>query len=415
MTMYDGRMGAETPASPRQATPGVSYHKRNTALAKAAARVCATGAGFGVAAGLMSPDDGVLHGQFLPVVLGAVIGGVIGLAWEIAINLAARVRTRTGTPLVAAGAVLIAMAAVGASSWAIATSLSGPSAVRQYLADAIVVQQRAFTVAAANARNEAEMADAADAAAAQARSQIALEREGRFSGARGDGPRTRFLAEAADGFARVASAMHDEAARVALLQAHGEKLLVTLQQDAAASPARFPGHVAELESVAAELEAIRLAPRARNAALIAVGEAAVDLPGRQMQQAVRAIADKLIARAADIGDGRKELEPAVFEPIQPHDAVLRYAASAAAGGWATAVCVDLLPLVLLGLIMSTSREELLHRVPGSAAPQIDPSDYDGGGDRSGSSTTQGPAPWRRSASRLASTPEQTSNVTESAD
>ena len=69
-----------------------SHHKALTTVARAAAIVCACGAGFGATCGLLSPEDGPLLGYAVPIVAGLVIGVALALGYHNLINAAARSR-----------------------------------------------------------------------------------------------------------------------------------------------------------------------------------------------------------------------------------------------------------------------------------------------------------------------------------
>jgi hypothetical protein len=67
------------------------------------------------------------------------------------------------------------------------------------------------------------------------------------------------------------------------------------------------------------------------------------------------------ARADEIAQARQNLDVPILTPIEAREATMRYAFGAALGGWVTAIALDLLPLLLLGVVMTTSREDLLIR------------------------------------------------------
>jgi hypothetical protein len=83
------------------------------------------------------------------------------------------------------------------------------------------------------------------------------------------------------------------------------------------------------------------------------------------------------ARADEIAKARQNLDVPILTPIEAREATMRYAFGAALGGWVTAIALDLLPLLLLGDVMTTSREDLLIRERVRDFRRANNYDYDG--------------------------------------
>jgi hypothetical protein len=65
-----------------------------------------------------------------------------------------------------------------------------------------------------------------------------------------------------------------------------------------------------------------------------------------------------------------------FRPLEPREATLRYATSAAIGGWVTALAVDTIPYVLMLMVLFTHDEPLLNQPKIRCRRRPDESQYD---------------------------------------
>jgi hypothetical protein len=101
------------------------------------------------------------------------------------------------------------------------------------------------------------------------------------------------------------------------------------------------------------------------------------------------------ARADEIAKARQNLDVPILTPIEAREATMRYAFGAALGGWVAAIALDLFPLLLLGVLVTTSREDVLIRERVRDFRRANNYDYDGDyyglsarGDAAASPTTE---------------------------
>ena len=85
--------------------------------------------------------------------------------------------------------------------------------------------------------------------------------------------------------------------------------------------------------------------------------------------------EKVHTRVKRLEDRRGPIHIPLYVPITAREATLEYPGTAM-GGWVTAIAIDVLPLVMLLMVMVTSREELMTRPIGPVL-SYDPVDYDG--------------------------------------
>ena len=351
-----------------------NHHKAMAWAAMLASMVCDAGAGFGLAVGLLSPADGILTGYAVPIIAGIVLAVAVATGWHMLQTAAPRVRTPLGTTGVLAGLLLLVAITIGASSWGVASSLSGPAAERAYEADQIVLHRQDFGAAWAGVQREAAVIDAVANAATQMRGLAAMEGHGDFSNTAGHGPNVRLLQTAADNYDEIAVQMRSDFARAGKLRERGEQLLQAMQRDRRRDPEAVADRADELAGVVADLNAFRISPQARQGGISRIEVSFDPTTIRRIHSGVDAVTAKVLAAAAD-ADARQPAPIPQYVPIERREAVLRYAGSPAVGGWITAVAIDLAPALLTLILLLTAREELLLRQK-SHSPTTRHPDYD---------------------------------------
>lgn len=351
-----------------------NHHKAMVWAAMLASMICAAGAGFGLAAGLLSPADGVLTGYAVPIIAGIVLAVAIAAGWHMLQTAAPRVRTPLGIVGVLAGAFLLAAITIGASSWGVATSLSGPAAERAYQADQIVLHRQALAGAWAGAQREVAVVDAVATAATEMRGLAEMEGHGDFSNTPGRGPNMRLLQAAADRYEEIAAQMRSELARAGKLRERGEQLLQAMQQARRRDPEAFGDRASELAGVVADLNAFHISPQAKQGGISRVEVSFDPTTVRRIRSGADAVTTKVldVVQAVDV---RQPTPIPEYVPIEQRDATLRYASTAAVGGFITAVAIDLAPAIFTIILLLTAREELLLRQK-SHTPTTRHPDYD---------------------------------------
>jgi hypothetical protein len=345
-------------------------HKTMVWAAMLASMICAAGAGFGLVVGLLSPGDGALAGYAVPIVAGIVLAVAVATGWHMLQTAASRVRSELGIVGTLAGAFLLFAITVGASSWGVATSLSGHAAVRAYLADQVVLHRHALDDAWTGVQREAGVIDAAVGAAAEMRGLATMEENGDLSARVGRGPNVRLLRTAADRYEEIAAQMRGDFASVGKLHERGEKLLQAMQQARRRDPETFGDRADELAGIVADLNAFRISPEAKRGGISRVEVSFDPTTVHRIHSGAEAVTAKVLAAARD-AETRQPAAIPEYVPIEPRDAVLRYAGSAAIGGWVSSVAIDFAPLLLTLILLITAREEHL-LVPNAENKRLPP-------------------------------------------
>jgi hypothetical protein len=340
---FGGQLGAAKPTTHRH---GMER------LAKIASLICSACAGVGVAAGLMSPEDGVLCGILVPTAAGAAIASAGALGWHNIQTAAVRVRTPLGYVAVVAAGFALSAAMIGTSSWAVATVLSGHAAERQHRAEVVAEHQQAIDASWQEARKEGAMIDAASAAQADLRARSDLEtRQGRLSSkGKGAGPNTGILDAGAGGFNRLGETMRNAQQGATNVYAKGQEALNRMRANVHGDEAAFADAAAEVETAVANLNGFHLADLASKAGLVDVDGWQANGAAHAVTAGTERVSDRFLQRAKELREARRPVAVPVYEPLEPRQAVLREARGAAAGGWITAAALDSIPY-LFALLM----------------------------------------------------------------
>lgn len=339
-------------------TSGRHHHAWIVLLGQTAGILCAVGAGFGVAIGLLAPQDGVLSGVVIPIVAGTVIAGALAIAWHVVLLAGARVHTPLGIIGTALAGVLLLLVAAGAASWPVATVLVGGAAQRHHLAESTKAEERGFNAVLANIQAEAPMVENTTAAANSMRALAGIETDGGLSKKTGPGTRVRMLNAAADSFDHLADTMRTLLDHARELQERGRGLLIRLQTAITGDPAVFAARAADLQGVTAELDTVHLTPLVAGAGIAKVEINWDDPAVRQIKTGFDLVTTKLQAVAKTVADARQPVELPLFEPMTAREATLAYA-SHVLGGWVSAAALDMIPGIFLLLVMMTPRDHAL--------------------------------------------------------
>jgi hypothetical protein len=339
-------------------TSGRHHHAWIVLLGQIAGILCAIGAGFGVAIGLLAPQDGVLSGVVIPIVAGSVIAATLAIAWHVVLLAGARVHTVCGIIGTAAAGALLLLVAAGASSWPVATVLVGGPAQRHHLAESVKAEERGFNAVLANIQAETPMVENTAAAANSMRALAGIETEGGLSKKSGPGTRVKILNAAADSFDHLADTMRALLEHAHELQERGRGLLVRLQAAITGDPAVFAQRAADLQGVTAELDTIYLTPLVAGAGIAKVEINWDDPAVHQIKTGFDLVTTKLQAAAKAIADARQPVELPLFEPMTAREATLAYAGHVL-GGWVSAAALDMIPGIFLLLVMMTPHDHAL--------------------------------------------------------
>lgn len=87
------------------------------------------------------------------------------------------------------------------------------------------------------------------------------------------------------------------------------------------------------------------------------------------------VTQKVLTRVQEVSENRPVAQVPAYVPAEPRELTLRYAGSAAIGGWVCAVALDCLPLLFFLLLLLTARQHLMNRYRQPERPSPHP-DYD---------------------------------------
>jgi hypothetical protein len=202
----------------------------------------------------------------------------------------------------------------------------------------------------------------------------------------GNGPNAQMLDAAADSQQLLAHQMHDKyEAGPEKLMAQGQAQLEAMQTAIGGDPKGFAEHIGRLEGITAQINGFTLTDMASKGGIMEVTVWTSSSGGPRVVEAISSGVDKVkarvIAQAQEIEQARKEaLAPAATVPpfrlLEPREATLRYATSAAIGGFVTALAVDVIPYVLMLLVLFTHDEPLLNKPKVRRIRRPDDSAYD---------------------------------------
>lgn len=330
-------------------------------------------AGLALASGVytyLGARDLLVGARAVPAAMTFAIAVTIGLYlfWRALFEVAPRVTGLIARVRFAFYLLLGALAAVAMSSWLNATALAGAAAIDQHLARYAEQAQRAFDDAHRAALGPQNLQrDLVQVASRFDELATGEERSGTLTGAPGVGTVTVFLHQTASQFRTLASQVAADAGRVELLRAEGGELVGYLRTIAAfptdprAKVDRFGEAVQRLTGVIAQMQETTGADTVRRALENAdefvqpaeTGYGATRERQREAVGEVRAFVAGQVAELEAALDGhRNSVRMPAFEPLSASRAVMRYRYDFVPS-WAGAIAIDLLPVVLLGILVTT--------------------------------------------------------------
>jgi hypothetical protein len=338
-------------------TYSTSVHASSTRLLSTAAIVAAGFAGVGVAIGVHDGHDSWL----VPAITGVVVAGTLGAVWHVLISSAGRVRSLLGTTAVLGIGGIVTGLTIGASAQAIATMISGDTAVSAMLGDTVDGYARTLDEAHQDATIFKPLILTANKAVAGYRGFAKGE------ALSGMGPKYEEYTSFADDFQRASAALSTTLNEAEALKASGAVAISAMREAAAASDQdAFVAATVALGAAVSGLNGIDVSPIINGTGVVTVDTSEgvnLDTQTEDFQNEARAI----LADRAQVG------MPA-FTPVTKGEAVRATAFGASLHGWIVAAVIDLIPMLVLLFSFATAREVLLREsVP--AKPYRAPHDW----------------------------------------
>lgn len=311
----------------------------------------------------------LLNGDATVVFFAAVIYAVavsIGIYafWSFLMRFMPHVRDATGRGLLFGCMALGAVMIIAMSAWLNASALAGAAAIQQHLALMVQSYTRDLDRAHSNALAAQGLLPDIQMASTRFAKLAESERGGSLTGTSGSGTVVQLLTQMSGQLGNLEQQVKQSADKAKLLYEQGSKHLekmrelvsdrgpITTRSDA------FGREAMGLMGVIASLQQSSVAPAVKRAAdglasgfIAPAAGARGDLGERQtavvgkVEQAVAAQAGALSAAASRIL-AVPTVEPTRFVPLNPAEAVLRYAGDFIPS-WAGAIAIDLMPAVLV--------------------------------------------------------------------
>jgi hypothetical protein len=233
-----------------------SYQEIPVRFAQGLAIVSAAAAGFCVIAGLPSISGGLLLGITVPIIGGIVLACLVAYLWFTLFSAALSVVTRAGVIGTIAVGTMAMLGTTAASSWGVASVISGGAAQRANMTDALLKYDHALDAAWAGVQFKSQVINAVSNAGAEMAAVGRME-EGNLAGRAGRGQAATFLNAVADGYTQLAARMRTEFAEAISLYAPGREILQKMLDDTGDDPVAFAEHANEVKAVIVHLNAFR--------------------------------------------------------------------------------------------------------------------------------------------------------------
>jgi hypothetical protein len=311
-----------------------------------AAVACALFAAAGIAHGMH--DANPAGGWLVPSLAGGVAALAFAIFWHVVIRAAIGMVRMTTICTLFAAAIFATAIALGASAQAIATAISGHSALSAELSEQVDGYNATLAEAYADATAWRSIADQAIVIATGLDSRANMESNGSHGTGKGQGPKWASLKEQAGAFSSISSSLHDLLDHAKDLQVKGERQMGLLRD--AAAHGDQPGFMAAagaLSTVIDELNAVDPRPIITSAGVVSTSAKGIDLSKETSEfqdKAQKAIAE------------RKTVSVPTFRPLSLGEATRRQVLGSASHGWILAGAIDVLPLVFLIIAFTLSRE-----------------------------------------------------------
>lgn len=320
--------------------------ERKARALQIAAVLCALFAAAGIAHGLHegNPDGGWL----MPGFAGIVAATAFASFWHVSIGSMIGMVRMSMIIALFVGAVGLTGVALGASAQAIATAISGRSALAAELGLRIDDYSRALADAYAEATGWRSVASTANAKATGFEMQAETESGGGNGTGKGCGPRCSSLRDIAAAFRASQNAMDALLASADEDRKRGE-IAMTAMRDAAARGDQdaFVAAASDVTAIIARLNVVDPRPIIEHTGAVTVSDKGINLTTETEE--FHAEAEKALAE-------RKKIEGPVFMPISRGEATRSQMFGSALHGWVLAGAIDVLPLIFLALTFVLSRE-----------------------------------------------------------
>jgi hypothetical protein len=224
----------------------------------------------------------------------------------------------------------------------------------------LVSEQEAFAAIKPNIRSEQSLIPLVEGTAGKVRQLSNMEAKGVYSRQVGIGPMVSQLIAVADTLDQLAANMTEKSAQIDGVSTRAQTLMQNLQR-AVGDDETFAKQIVDLNGKLTDLNAFNLTELAQTAESASLDIGLRDANAQRLKQNVAAILKEVTIKAKDVAESRQAIVIPTYVPIEGRQAVLRYASTVAIGGWITACSVDILPLLLLVVVMATSRETLLQK------------------------------------------------------
>ena len=308
--------------------------------------LCALFASLGIASGIHEANPAA--GWLIPAIAGVVAAATFAGVWHVligAVTLMVRLPVIIGTFVIGFALTLIAL---GASAQAIATAVSGRSAMSAELAENVDGFSQALGKAYGEATQWAALPLAARAKATGLKLQADMEASGANGKGSGQGPRYASLINIANVFNAGANALDEELAKAVRIRETGDLSVEALRT--AATSGDMPAFMAGINGASAAITQLNAVdPRSvmHSFGAITASEKGIDFTNETAE--FQAEADRAL-------EGREQIDVPAFVPFSVGEATRRQAFSAALHGWILAGAIDVLPLLCLFLAFAMSRE-----------------------------------------------------------
>lgn len=319
---------------------------RKTRSLQIAAILCALFAAAGIAHGMH--DANPAGGWLVPALAGIVAAAGFAIFWHVVIgSVVGMVRLATIIALFV-GAVIVTAVAVGASAQAIATAISGRSALAAELSQQVDAYNTALAEAYTQATGWRGVAEAAVVLSAGFRVQANNEAGGGHGTGKGCGPKCNSYGEAAESFGAGGQALNRLLDDATAMRDKGDGAMTDLRL--AAANGDQDAFMAAANAVAQQigkLNAVDPQPIIANTGMVIASDKGIDLSAET--------ADFEAKGKAALAN-RHAVDAPIFRPMSLGEATRKQFVGSALHGWILAGAIDILPLLFLAMIFVLSRE-----------------------------------------------------------
>jgi hypothetical protein len=320
-------------------------------LARALALVASIAASIAVFWGLRGvlAADGGLASWITPAAAAVALATLLGGGWHILMGMVPRAQGAR-VPIILGLGIGLTAVAIATSSWWLAAGLGGSTAVRHHHSRIFMETGAAASAILQQAEPEREVVQAVRLAQSTYQGLAEGEiKEGRISGKAGPGRVSRELTDAAQALGQQQTAMLDLIGRRESVVAAARAALQQAQRGSAAgNEAEVGAFVGDALAHLAEAQRLSVVDLAGSAGMVQIGSSGL----ARLEEATARIAE--VARR--VRQDRKPIELPVWQPMGRAEAVIVYSDHVALA-WVVAVAIDLMPLLLLGMLLTARRQD----------------------------------------------------------